>query len=325
MKTNYLILFLLACTIVANAQKADKALLRVSYNFIHVQDTNHRDQPYTENMILVIGKNASVYTSYDKITQAAIRRKMIEEAVKAQSESPNQTLKLDGRGIKKTNPVDYFSFINERKSFTKERLINNYLVEEPTPQLNWKISKDTASFSGIKCQKATATFKGRNWIAWFAAELPFQSGPWKLSGLPGLIIEAYDDKKDVQFLFAGIQKVDPSVEIEKTNENKEPRVGQTGTVISVVSVSGAGSSSENPNEYMGAEISLPADAIKTTRKELEKLKEASKKDPMGFMNAQMAGRVSGIQVTGYSMKATATGSSTQPKTEINNPIELAEQ
>jgi len=323
MKTNYLILILLVCSIVANAQKADKALSRVSYNFIHIQDTNHRDQPYTENMMLVIGKNASVYTSYDKIIQGAARKKMIEEAFKAQSESPNQTLKLNSSGIKRTNPIDYFNFINEGKSFTKERLINNYLIEEPTPQLNWKIDKDTASFSGIKCQKATATFKGRNWIAWFAPELPFQSGPWKLSGLPGLIIEAYDDKKDVQFLFAGIQKVDPSEQIEKTSENKESNVMQNGTTITVLSTSGV-SSSENSNQYMGAEISLPADAIKTTRKELDKLKEASKKDPVGFMNAQMAGRGS-IQVAGHATKATATGSVTPPKTVLNNPIELDEK
>ena len=49
-----------------------------------------------------------------------------------------------------------------------------YMVSDSTRKINWKITKDTASFSGVKCQKATAYFKGRNWIAWYAPELPFQ-------------------------------------------------------------------------------------------------------------------------------------------------------
>jgi len=325
MKKNLIILSFMAYTIAVSAQKPDKALSRVSYSFIHVQDTNHREQPYTENMMLVIGKEASVYTSYDKITQAKLRKEKIEQAVKAQAESPNQTLKIDGSGIKKTSQIDYLNFTTEGKFFTKERLYNNYIIEEPTPKLNWKITKDTASFSGIQCRKATATFKGRNWIAWFAKDLPFQSGPWKLSGLPGLIIEAYDDKKDVQFLFTGMQNVEPITEETKTDQDKEPKIFAAGTVVSVVNVSGGGSTSDNPNQYMDTEISLPSDAIRTNRKELDRLKEAAKKDPMGFMNAQMAGRSTGIQVTGYATKTTVVQTPAAPKIELNNPIELSDK
>ncbi|WP_421943442.1 GLPGLI family protein [Pedobacter sp.] len=313
-------LLALAIGLTAFAQKPDKALSKVSYNFIHVQDTNQRDKPYTENMILVIGKNASAYTSLDKITQAAVRRKRIEEAVKAQSESSTNTLKLDGSGIKKTSNIDYYNFISESKFFTKERLVNNYLVEEPTPKLNWKISKDTLSISGIHCQKATAYFKGRNWIAWFATELPFQSGPWKLNGLPGLIVEAYDDKKEVQFLFAGMEKIEPIIEVVKTNEDKEPKIITSGGNISVINIVGLGEA-ENQS-LLNGDISLPADAIRTSKKDLDKLKDAAKKDPIGFMNAQMAGRASGV-----SFKATSSVStqSTAQKTIVNNPIELPEK
>ena len=44
-----------------------------------------------------------------------------------------------------------------------------------------------------KTQKATAEFGGRSWIAWFSQELPFQDGPYKFYGLPGLIVHVEDN------------------------------------------------------------------------------------------------------------------------------------
>src|SRR5690606_30147036 len=113
-------------------------------------------------------------------------------------------------------------------------------------QIDWKLSKDTASFSGIKCKKATARFKGRNWIAWYAPELPFQSGPWKLNGLPGLIIEAYDDKNEVKFQFAGIENITEA----NTQENNETNQPTPGTTIRIGGL--------NTSDYLGKEIKLPA-------------------------------------------------------------------
>ena len=53
-------------------------------------------------------------------------------------------------------------------------------------------------------QKAECDFRGRHYIAWFNPKIPIPDGPWKLRGLPGLIIEAYDEKKHVQFNFTSL-------------------------------------------------------------------------------------------------------------------------
>lgn len=314
MKT--LITTLIAATMstAAFAQNADKALARVRYTFSHMRDTTQRDDFYTENMLLVIGKNASVFTSYDKINRDMEIRKSIEEQIKNQAgSSPN--INISRTSSKPVTQVDYFYFANENKFFTKERIITNYLIEEKVPTINWKISKDTASFSGVKCQKATTYFKGRNWIAWFAPELPFQSGPWKLNGLPGLIIEAHDEKNEVKFQFAGIDKVSNEEEKPKEAEQTVTMANGSTGLIKFAGIDG--------NSYLGSEIKLPIDAVKTSQKEIDKLKEARDKDPQGFINAQMGANSGNMRV----VQGTRTFSSAGPakKITINNPIELPEK
>lgn len=323
MKTLFTSIIAIAITSSALAQNPDKALARVRYSFSHIQDTTQKDKPYTENMLLVIGKNASVYTSYDKITRNLEMEKQIKEQMKNQAGTGQMTIKIGAEGVipKAINPLDYFFYANENKFFTKERLINNYLVEEDAPKINWKITKDTASFSGVKCQKATANFKGRNWIAWFAPDMPFQSGPWKLNGLPGLIIEAIDETKTVRFQFAGIENVIP--QDAKASDTDGPKIQTPGGGTVMI----GGIMGMDGNSYLGSEIKLPTDAVKTNKKELDKLKEARDKDPQGFMNAQMA--ANGVQVSGVStvrrVSTSSSGSGTAPKIVINNPIELPEK
>ncbi|WP_375712327.1 GLPGLI family protein [Mesonia ostreae] len=66
-------------------------------------------------------------------------------------------------------------------------------------KMKWQLENDFKMISGYRCQKATIRFRGRNYIAWFAPKIPLPYGPWKLNGLPGLILEAYDDTKEVYF------------------------------------------------------------------------------------------------------------------------------
>ena len=54
---------------------------------------------------------------------------------------------------------------------------------------------------------ATADFCGRHWTAWFATDIPVSDGPWKLGGLPGLILEAYDKGHQYTFTAVGLERV----------------------------------------------------------------------------------------------------------------------
>src|SRR6201747_1225654 len=115
---------LLAAFISAEAQKPDTARLLVHYKFTHVRDTTDRAHPYTENMVLFVGKSASSYKSYDGISANAQFKKAFAEAA---ATSPDGRPRINRRGA--GTPVEYYQFPDEQKLFTKDQLMfNSYLI-----------------------------------------------------------------------------------------------------------------------------------------------------------------------------------------------------
>ncbi|KPH14635.1 GLPGLI family protein [Chryseobacterium sp. ERMR1:04] len=76
---------------------------------------------------------------------------------------------------------------------------------------DWKLTNEKKKVKSLNLQKATAHWGGRNWIAWFTSDIPFQEGPYKFHGLPGLIVELYDDKNNYKFELVQSQKVNQEV------------------------------------------------------------------------------------------------------------------
>ncbi len=72
---------------------------------------------------------------------------------------------------------------------------------------NWKLTKESRKVKNLTLQKAITTYGGRNWTAWFTKEIPFQEGPYTFHGLPGLIIELYDDKGNYRFELVKSEKI----------------------------------------------------------------------------------------------------------------------
>ena len=87
--------------------------------------------------------------------------------------------------------------------------MNQYVVEQPFEILEWTLVADsTKNVLGYDCVMATADYHGRKWTVWFTPEIPVQAGPWKLAGLPGLILEADADNGVYSFVATGIQNSD---------------------------------------------------------------------------------------------------------------------
>jgi len=280
------------------AQKPDTAQVLVHYKFSQVRDTNNRAHPYTENMVLFVGKASGSYRSYDRQLQNELYRRQMQEAI---TNSADGNIRLDHKIT--ASGSEYYQFINYKKLVRKEVMMNSYIVNDALPVINWHISGDKANFAELHCQKATCHFKGRDYTAWFCADLPVHVGPWKLNGLPGVIVEAYDAKKEVFFQFDRVEKAVLGA--------SKPIKDKHGRIMTPLDEDADGA---DPNI-----IKVPTNGIITTDKELAKLQNAIRKDP---------------NVIVQSMKARAQNNG-GPKPDINikvgtppilnNPIELPEK
>jgi len=65
--------------------------------------------------------------------------------------------------------------------------------------LNWQLASETKIIAGYSCRMATASYGGRQWIAWFATSVPINGGPYKFRGLPGLIVKVTDTQNIYDF------------------------------------------------------------------------------------------------------------------------------
>ncbi|MFP3599211.1 GLPGLI family protein [Chryseobacterium sp. SIMBA_029] len=93
-----------------------------------------------------------------------------------------------------------FTIIQSSENIQYFQLAGMSLLTYKEPIIkNWKLIDETKIINTITCKKAEVTFKGRNWTAWYSTDIPFPYGPYKFSGLPGLIIKITDDKGDYDF------------------------------------------------------------------------------------------------------------------------------
>ena len=97
--------------------------------------------------------------------------------------------------------IDYIVEKDLVKNITyfKTRLGRDQYTYEEDRKMDWKILPETVKIGEYEAQKAETTFAGRKWYAWFTQDIPFQDGPYKFKGLPGLIIKVEDAKGDYSF------------------------------------------------------------------------------------------------------------------------------
>ena len=99
---------------------------------------------------------------------------------------------------------------------------NSCYYTEDYPMQKWQISTETKILRGYKCQKATCSWRGREYVAWFTMEIPKRLGPWKFGGLPGLIIKVSDLSDEYSFECVRIEKANR--EINTFNYSKFKKV-----------------------------------------------------------------------------------------------------
>ena len=227
METNRLIIVsVLICLFLgASAKKKSqdypRAEIKVGYTY-HKKFMRGNDGVVEQNtpFILLANRNQSKFycpsTEYKDSLKStpsgrAKEKQMFNAAVRAYSENRDRSA-MDG--------VVYHTRLYVTKDFGKSAstiydeagLGDLGYYDEPFSEIDWQIIEDGAkTILGYECLMATTDYHGRKWTAWFTPEIPLQDGPWKLCGLPGLILEAAEEKGHHSFTADGIEQSSQSI------------------------------------------------------------------------------------------------------------------
>lgn len=185
------------------AQVLDKVTLECQYKLIWVPDTLSPGRTNEDFLILKSGAKVSEFYSYNTYRADSAMHADIKRGMSA-IEILGKRAQYGKRGM------GYHIFNNYPKgkiTVTEKLVSDNYKYEEPLLQQKWIIQKEKTTILGYLAQKATCTFAGRKYVAWFTSEIPLSLGPWKFNGLPGLILKVEDVGRNYKFEIVGLRKI----------------------------------------------------------------------------------------------------------------------
>lgn len=165
-----------------------------------------------DTMLLRVGANCSSFYS---------RRAFFVDSLQG---SPGGSAKFmrwvsgnisQGRCISSSNTAEYFYQNYPKGSITtRSRILADPIeIVESRENLEWQLVDSIKVVAGYECKLAIAPFRGRVWSAWYTLEIPIDFGPWKLHGLPGLILEAYDLNSDYHYTLIGLSNAEPEGQV----------------------------------------------------------------------------------------------------------------
>lgn len=188
-------------------REAEPARLRVHYIRTEVYDTTRRGSHFRKDpVMLLIGEHKSAFYGTKRLWLDSI------SAVDPSAFQEYYITRLTTDMRDNPQPVsgNYWSYVykNIPEGKVTERCyfdLENWQYTENWEKPEWNLSDESKDVLGYQCFKAVADYRGRRWTAWFAPEIPVHDGPWKLCGLPGLILEAYDEDRHYQFDADGLE------------------------------------------------------------------------------------------------------------------------
>ena len=238
MKFIQLFIYLLSCTFLV-AQQSSAVNGKAMYSFSHIRDTTNRNKVKSENMILFFENQKSLYRSYTSYMRDSLENSPNKNAQFAQVQN-NSVIK-----IKPTiNQIIITDFAQNNQFIIQPWMGDTLEAKNRIDKINWQLIDSLKSISNMMCSFAKGDYKGHTYYVWYAQDIPLKFGPWKLQGLPGLIVEAKDDRNTISFQLLtfetnnGIVINTPSLSKKFITEKKVKEIMK--------------SFMENPNAYLDA-------------------------------------------------------------------------
>jgi GLPGLI family protein len=213
-------------------------------------------------MILDVTDKKSLYRDYLTVSQDSVLKIEVEKMQKAgvfKDLSKSFQMPKFAYKITKEYPTMKVNF--------SERMLNSVFGYNEEPKFNWKISNDKQKIGEYEAQKATTEFGGRKWTAWFTESIPFPDGPYKFSGLPGLIVKIEDAEKNFSWVLTANK---PLKEFEELSYS----------------------------EKLSAQFGARNDVTIINRDKFESSFEEYKKDPFASIRAQITPEMKAMKMPG---------------------------
>ena len=251
---SFALLFLVT---LANAQSANRFFYELTF-----KPKKGIDSLQKTGMILDVTDKKSLYRDYLTVSQDSVLKIEVEKMQKAgvfKDLSKSFQMPKFAYKITKEYPTMKVNF--------SERMLNSVFGYNEEPKFNWKISNDKQKIGEYEAQKATTEFGGRKWTAWFTESIPFPDGPYKFSGLPGLIVKIEDAEKNFSWVLTANK---PLKEFEELSYS----------------------------EKLSAQFGARNDVTIINRDKFESSFEEYKKDPFASIRAQITPEMKAMKMPG---------------------------
>lgn len=248
MKLTLLTIFLLLSKTTSLTQNISnkQILIQCTYKFSFKKDSTSNSTSIDYH-ILQIGKNFSKYKSKGQIMADSLSnifsimpfdQNSAQYYIQQRNKLPANRTSFTIYKYYETNIIRFVDIIT----------INDYYYDESTKIFNWVTSNDKSIVNGYPCQKASCAYAGRIWEVWFTRQIPVSDGPYKFSGLPGLIIKAKDSKNNFSFELISLKNptknnfisYDNMSEIKQTTRDKFRRAKENSRINGLAQMEASG-------------------------------------------------------------------------------------
>ncbi len=189
-----------------------RAEIKVSYDYPHKHlKTDAKAYDTEHKMVLLANSGYSKFFSprtefLDSLKSTpsgeAIYKKMKRAGIKRYIETQDDSSILTSQG-------KLYVFKNSADSivtvYDQTGMLEQGYYSESLAEMVWEVGDSVKTVLGYECVMAETDYHGRHWTVWFTPDIPIQDGPWKLCGLPGLILEASESTGQHQFIATGIE------------------------------------------------------------------------------------------------------------------------
>lgn len=194
---------IIASVILCLVAIATSAQQNVAVTYKVTNSDTDSGNPFSYDMTLIANPEKSLYFDKESLyvdsccstPEGAARLREVQ--LKAwRVVQPDGTVTMDGRKLGLVPEKKEFLYVDKNFSTGKQTVYDyygdgEYRYDEPLEEMQWTVMEDsTKIILGYECVKAQSDYHGRTWTAWFTPEVPLSDGPWKLHGLPGIILGA---------------------------------------------------------------------------------------------------------------------------------------